>query len=212
MHKLIVNASSASGRRSSTFWSLLLFSFFAVSCGSPASPEDAGQAANDPEASRDYLLEGQQIAGTTFTALSSQLKAAMERGGVQEAVSYCQLAAHPITDSLSQVYQADIRRITDRPRNPENAASAAERELMKAYQAQLAQEEKLAPQLVIIDGQTRFYAPIVLMDLCQKCHGTVGETIQEDDYAFIKERYPQDQATGYKSGDLRGLWQITFRD
>lgn len=211
MPKWKLTASSASGRRSSAFWSILALSLLVVSCGTPAAPEEA-VATTETGQARDYLADGQQIAGATFTTLSSQLKAAMGEGGVQQAVAYCQLAAHPITDSLSEVYQANIRRITDRPRNPQNTASAAEVELMEAYKKQLAQEEKIAPQVVTVDGQTRFYAPIVLMDLCQKCHGTVGETIQAEDYAFIQERYPQDQATGYKSGDLRGLWQITFRD
>lgn len=190
---------------------MLLF-FLGVGCNAPAEPEEKEPATTDATEARDYLTEGKQIAGATFTALSTQLKAAMQEGGVQQAVAYCQLAALPITDSLSEVYQADIRRVTDRPRNPQNAASAAEVEMMQAYKKQLAQEESIAPQVVEVDGHTRFYAPIVLMDLCQKCHGTVGETIQADDYAFIQERYPADQATGYTSGDLRGLWQITFRN
>lgn len=211
MRNQILAASSASGRRSSFFWGMLLLPLFMVSCGNSTMPDEQPEA-NETEVPRDYLQAGQQIAGATFTTLSGQLQAALKEGGVQQAVAYCQLAGHPITDSLSEVYQADIRRVSDRPRNPKNAASEAEVELMEAYKKQLAQEEKIAPQTVTVDGRTRFYAPIVLMDLCQKCHGTVGETIQADDYAFIQERYPQDQATGYKSGDLRGLWQITFRD
>jgi len=48
------------------------------------------------------------------------------------------------------------------------------------------------------------------MPLCEKCHGKIGSTLKEADYASIKSLYPEDMAIGYKTGDLRGMWSISF--
>ncbi|WP_155800999.1 hypothetical protein [Pontibacter sp. BAB1700] len=38
----------------------------------------------------------------------------------------------------------------------------------------------------------------------------MGQDVSETDYALIKEKYTQDQATGYRKGDLMGMWELTF--
>jgi hypothetical protein len=38
----------------------------------------------------------------------------------------------------------------------------------------------------------------------------VGETLTVENQAIIAAKYPEDKATGYQAGDLRGLWHITF--
>ncbi len=43
---------------------------------------------------------------------------------------------------------------------------------------------------------------------CLVCHGTPGTQIANETLAIIKERYPNDLATGYKSDELRGIWVI----
>ena len=55
-----------------------------------------------------------------------------------------------------------------------------------------------------------FYAPIKVQDLCLNCHGQPGTDIKAADYDLIKKLYPEDEAVGYKSGDLRGMWSIRF--
>lgn len=166
---------------------------------------DTGQEVSDSI----YLARGQMIAGSTFQALSGQLQQAMKSGGVIEAVSVCQLAANPIVDSLANVHQADIRRTALRVRNPNNTASEAERTILEGYQSALAQKTPLKPNLVDLgNGQVAFYAPIIAADLCLKCHGSVGETLNKQDYTHIQHLYPDDQAIGFQAGDLRGIWSI----
>ena len=55
-----------------------------------------------------------------------------------------------------------------------------------------------------------FFSPITTQDLCLKCHGKLGETLAVADYAVIKDLYPADDAIGYASGELRGIWSIAF--
>jgi len=48
------------------------------------------------------------------------------------------------------------------------------------------------------------------MPACMKCHGQAGKEIDAKTMEIISQKYPDDLATGYKEGDLRGLWKITF--
>ncbi|GAB4413395.1 MAG: DUF3365 domain-containing protein [Bacteroidia bacterium] len=158
-----------------------------------------------------YLSMGQDIVGRSFSTLSSNLQAAMAAGGVTEAVSFCQLAAMPLTDSLSAAMHASIRRSSTRTRNPANAPRAHEQAMLDSFAAQFAAGETPTPQVQPLGlDSVAFYAPIMLLAPCQRCHGIPGQTIDSSDYAFIQARYPDDQATGYQAGDLRGIWSIAF--
>jgi hypothetical protein len=60
-------------------------------------------------------------------------------------------------------------------------------------------------------GRDVFYAPIVIpMDTCLQCHGEPGRDITEANLALIRSLYPDDAATGFRLGQLRGLWKVTF--
>lgn len=158
-----------------------------------------------------YLQKGQEIAQATFAALSGRLKAAMQEGGVANAVEYCNVVAYPLVDSLSQVHNAEIRRTSFKVRNPADAPTGAERAVLQAYHDQAEAGEELKPVVKSLDGQgVAFYAPIKIQGLCLSCHGKVGETLQETDYALIKKLYPEDEAVGYELGDLRGMWSVRF--
>jgi hypothetical protein len=45
--------------------------------------------------------------------------------------------------------------------------------------------------------------PIVVQPMCVTCHGA---DVAPDLRAKIEELYPDDQATGYAAGDLRGIF------
>jgi hypothetical protein len=61
-------------------------------------------------------------------------------------------------------------------------------------------------------GMVRFYSAIVITNpLCLNCHGTPGLELLPANHAFIRRLYPEDEAIGFRLGDLRGLWRIDFR-
>jgi hypothetical protein len=43
--------------------------------------------------------------------------------------------------------------------------------------------------------------------LCLTCHGS---NLDADIAASIAERYPEDRATGFEAGDLRGVFWVEF--
>lgn len=158
-----------------------------------------------------YKKQGMEIAMSTFKALSGQLKSALREGGVANAAQYCNTVAYPLVDSLSEVHQATIRRTSRKIRNPKDAPTPREEEMLDVYHAKVEAGERPSPQLrQLANGEIAFYAPIMMQELCLKCHGKLGETLKAEDYALIQSLYPEDEAIGYAAGDLRGMWSITL--
>ncbi len=189
---------------------LLLLSL--VSCDSKRPVSDAPIPLDDEEEAV-FVEKGRLIAATTFAALSTKLQEALQQGGVKQAIAYCQLAAIPLTDSLSVAQGAEIRRTSLKFRNPQNAPTPTEKRILEEYEKTIKAGKALKPLVrKNKQGQIAFYAPIKVNAFCLQCHGELGQTLQEEDYAIIKERYPGDQALGYVDGDLRGMWSIQLTE
>ena len=60
----------------------------------------------------------------------------------------------------------------------------------------------------LADGSAAYYSPIILGAPWLEWHGNKDKDIQSSDYALISELYPQDLATGFEVGDLRGMWEV----
>jgi hypothetical protein len=107
-----------------------------------------------------------------------------------------------------------IRRITQKARNPAGKADSIELGVLKQFENELATAPTNPPPPIVTNlnvGTVTFFAPIVLNnELCLKCHGEPGKDIQSENLAVIQRLYPQDKATGFKLGELRGAWRIDF--
>lgn len=164
---------------------------------------------------QDKVLDhGASLADAAFAALSSTLQQAMAEGGPEHAVDFCNKTAWSLLDSLSVVQGARIRRTSDRPRSLANSPDQHERErldeVLKHLEAGMGAAYLPAEALVLGDS-IAYYKPILIASpLCLKCHGKAGETLDGDALRVIRERYPQDAATGYALGEFRGLWSIRW--
>lgn len=157
----------------------------------------------------DFIKEGKTIAENTFKVLSSNLQQAMAEGGIEKALSYCNINAMPLTDSLSQHYNVTIKRVSSNNRNPLNKPTKQEQKIIDDY---LARAEARKPIIEKNENDNpTFYAPIITKGLCLNCHGIVGETLLPENNKKIKLLYPTDKAVGYQEGDLRGIWAIEFK-
>lgn len=190
----------------------LLFSIFMgiafmTSCTNDQSPKSPEIATFDPA---PWIAKGMAIQKEVFAALSSRLTAKLSKGGPQAAIPYCNLMAYPLTDSLSDVYRANIRRATLQPRNPLNRATAEEADILSNYSRSKASGEELQPVIMDNPQTIDYYSPIVIQSLCLACHGTAGKEVSQADIDIIRKFYPADAATGYALGDLRGIWHISF--
>lgn len=174
--------------------------------------ENSQEVAADTAAMEvDYIATGKMIIKSTFKALSGQLKAQIMDGGPEQALSFCNVNAVSLTDSLSKEFGATIQRVTIDYRNPKNKAVGFDVTVFESYEDEIENGQDLKPRMHFDDNdQAVFYAPIVLKPQCVICHGQRVTEIENSTLAKINELYPEDTAIGYSAGDLRGLWKISF--
>lgn len=158
----------------------------------------------------DYSEMGMQYAQGTQKVLGKTLMATIQEKGVVGAVEFCNERAYPLTDSMSTNYNAQIRRVSDKPRNPNNKANALELAHIETFKKTLALGDTITPIVTEENGKVHFYYPIVTQALCLNCHGTLGKTMTHDVVQHLSQLYPNDQATGYGPDEVRGIWSIVF--
>ncbi|GFD83015.1 hypothetical protein KUL118_58770 [Tenacibaculum sp. KUL118] len=148
-------------------------------------------------------------------ALKSRLKQAIQSGGLEAGVEECKLAAEPIAEGLSQNGWA-VGRTALKVRNPNNAPDEWEREQLALF-ASLLEKTKLEDKQpsTPIDtykydsdsGEFRYMMAIQQGQVCMACHGAqVSPSVKET----ILKHYPEDEATGFELGELRGAFTLTY--
>ena len=190
---------------------LLLLLLTAAAATAPTAAEPAAAA---PAAApvHNPAVDGPKIIAETFGRLSSALAVAIEKAGPAGAVPVCSEKAPVIAAEVGKTHGVTVRRASAKPRQPKNTADAAEKAALASFAAALGQQQTPTPQIVTEpDGSRTFFAPIVLtLPLCLQCHGIPGRDIAPATLDAITKNYPEDKATGFQLGDLRGLWRVTF--
>jgi hypothetical protein len=129
------------------------------------------------------------------TALMSGL-----RDGPSKAIGACRVEAPKLAAEAS-TGGVRVGRTSTKLRNPSNAPKAWMEPVLERYEAAPDARE---PAVVAIDRNTVGYIePIYLQPLCMTCH---GQAIDAELQATLDELYPEDQATGYAPGELRGVF------
>ncbi len=138
-----------------------------------------------------------------------QLQAALRQGlaeGPVQALRVCRLEAPRIASALST---EDVRvgRTSHKLRNPRNAPKPWMAPLLAEYRANPKQAQ---PKTVALeDGRVGYAEPIFVQPPCLTCH---GEDIPQPVRERLAELYPEDRATGFRSGDFRGMFWAEFPD
>lgn len=143
--------------------------------------------------------------------LQSRLAAAIQSNGPTGAITECRLIAPTVADSMSREGWS-IRRITDKNRNPDNRATLAEKKIMAVFTDAVQPQRKFFGDWETEDSVTTYtyYKPIFVTKACLQCHGDL-QTLAPGVYKTVKKHYPIDKATGYKEGDLRGMFVVETR-
>lgn len=155
------------------------------------------------------MKKGNFIADTAQKTLAKALQENIAKSGIAGAIKYCNLNAYPIMEELEKEFDAKIRRVSYKYRNPDDKPDELEKELLDAYDYQVLNKGELSPNIQR-DGEYLLYTkPIVINNgLCLSCHGEVGKYLSEEDFNLIKELYPEDKAHNYQMNELRGMWSI----
>jgi len=160
-----------------------------------------------------YVAEANAIIKDFMTNLKGELKRALKQEGPVGAIAVCQQAAPAVTKSVAAKHDWQVGRTALRLRNPENAPDDWEREVLKEFIARReagADPKKLSVTKVENrddEATFRYMKAIPLAKKpCATCHGT---NVDPDLRAEILDRYPQDEAVGFKPGEIRGAFTLS---
>lgn len=160
---------------------------------------------------QSYLAEGDSISSHAQKILLANVSRALEERGAPGAVEFCNEKAVFLTDSASNIYEKKIQRLTDKNRNPNNfLASFTDHEAWQHLSKMMEDKEILLKHVVEQEGNNVYYYKAIPLGMptCLSCHGTLDGDITSETHQMIQSKYPTDKATGYKMGDLRGMWKI----
>lgn len=168
----------------------------------PDKATDSAAVATDSQLRSDAAAAVQRFGAQ----LKGELQQAMARGGPLAAVEVCHTRAPAIADELSAQTGFQLTRVSLKHRNLERGRPLEwQREVLHSFDTQLA-AGVAASELEFVattDGEYRFMKAIPTAPLCLTCHGTA---IAPELEARLTSLYPEDLATGYQAGELRGAF------
>ncbi len=165
-------------------------------------------SAEAPADQKAIAMEGVRYIKMLGKELKSNVMKRMkdDPSGLQSAY-FCSKSAERITKEINAKFPEGIRvrRTALKIRNPKNAPDATDLKVLKKMEAESKEGTlKKKPVVVQADGVNRVYVPLFVEKGCLKCHGPV-DRIDPKVRKLLAEKYPHDQAVGFKKGDLRGV-------
>lgn len=160
---------------------------------------------------QEVLEQGGKVSSALLASLGPKLKGALKSGGPVHALQTCKQLAQPSTTEVSDDYEGlTLSRVSLKPRNPQNAPNALDTQVLTAWEKQMSDGGIPSDEVKYNnEGSAVFYRPIMTQEVCTKCHGD-SSTFSKELVARLTELYPEDQATGYKEGQLRGAFRVVF--
>lgn len=142
--------------------------------------------------------------------LGNLLMSTIKTQGHVAAIAVCNEQAPEIAKAVSSELDLAVGRTSLKVRNPDNTATPRQAEVLREFEWQWQQTQQQVPdtQFKNEKGKTVWMKAIVMQPQCVACHGTAvsGELKQA-----IDSKYPNDQATGFEVGDIRGAFVISER-
>lgn len=135
--------------------------------------------------------------------LKQALLSGLEQGP-ENAIAVCKIEAPEIARTLS-TDGVVMGRTSHRLRNPANASPGWAQPLLDAYLGSESVREPVSVELP--DQRVGYVEPILLQPLCVTCHGS---SLAPEVASRIAAEYPDDEATGFEVGELRGIWWVEF--
>ena len=158
---------------------------------------------------QELAAEARFIAQQFSSTLKPKLKQALQSGGFEHAVKVCSVEAPKIAKQLSMETNWHVKRVSLKPRNNSNAQPTPwEAGVLSFFEKQQKQgiEVEQLQFAETIDNEFRFMKAQGVQPLCLNCHGT---NIQPQIKKALMHYYPNDKATGYSLGEVRGAISLT---
>jgi hypothetical protein len=144
--------------------------------------------------------------------LKSRLAETIKTAGLKGAVGSCKPLAPELNAAVGDAAGIEITRTALRLRNPDNAPDTWEMANLELFVKQLtagADHKTIEAYDVLTtkEGQKlfRYMKPIMTGEMCLGCH---GPAMSQDIKQEIARNYPEDKATGFNLGELRGAFSV----
>jgi len=181
---------------------LLAVCFMVVS-----TPPSNAQKGSKDIAFEEALIDARKISDQLAEKVRGLLLQEIGKGGFSSAVRVCSELAQEITLQFNAQTGHDVRRISLKYRNPKNVPDAYEQRKLEEFNILNQKKELSNEYFEMIEEQgkkyLRYLRPLIVSPLCITCHGP-KENIPQEVKAILAERYPDDRATGFLVGDVRG--------
>ena len=136
----------------------------------------------------------------------------MQAGGPVAAIAVCNARAMPVTEKVAAEKGMQLSRVSLKNRNPANVPNDWQTAVLEGFEENKANGKDVtglawSETVDTGDGQEfRFMKAIPTGAVCLNCHGT---NIAPDVSKTLADLYPEDQATGFSEGDIRGAFVVT---
>jgi hypothetical protein len=178
--------------------------------GAAFAPSARAEEPRDPRVGA-ALVEARSAAKELSAAVRDLLMEELKTGGFEGAVAVCATKAQARTAEYRRTSGNDIRRVSLRRRNPANEPDAFERAVLESFDRLPVDVRPGAEHWEVVkdgDRQTlRYLKPLVANAMCLTCHGR-AEQVPAAVKATIAKAYPDDRATGFSVGDVRGAVSV----
>lgn len=161
-----------------------------------------------------YQDETKAVVAPFAKQLGAANQKAVADGGHESAVGVCKDIAPKLAGDVSRQTGWKLTRVSLKVRNPLlGTPDAWEQKALQDFEARAAKGEKADTLQVseIVEepaGKSyRFIKAIPVQQGCLACHGS-SEQISEGMKAKLKADYPNDKATGYSVGQIRGAISV----
>lgn len=171
-------------------------------------------------AAKPISVDAKTLADTRTVALQlrdqlgAKLHTEMAKNSPASAVGMCNISAPEIAAAVSKESGWQVGRIGTRIRNASNQPNNWQQAALDNFADKAKKGEKFDAMetysVATENGKpVLYYAKAIgVQQPCLACHGK-PENIPVDVKAILQEKYPNDQATGYVLGELRGAIIIT---
>jgi len=149
------------------------------------------------------------LAQEFVSLLRPRLKQAMAEGGPAGAIAVCADVAPAIADSLSARSGWHVKRVSLKSRNASRAVPDDwERAVLLEFDRRQVAGEDAADISFgeVVASQYRYMQAQGVEPLCLLCH---GKGLADDVEQTLRQYYPDDWATGYSLGQVRGAISVS---
>ena len=187
---------------------VILLGLSGCNSGTAENKENNIQQASAPAGDEQLFTQASGNLVSQFrNQLQSTLLGAINENGTAYALQICQLKAPEIAAAHS-VAGWTVKRVSNQWRSVADKPDSTEKAVLERF-ADPATKTEFIVQTAGPDSARTFhyYEKIMVKEMCLQCHGDI-QTVDQDLWKFIKLTYPYDKATGYKVGDLRGMYVV----